>query len=142
MRRGLSVINISEVAVKIGTDIFAQILHLSQCLDVNIQTILHTVCCRKDFLFTMGIDAFFAVCLWRFAQFCQEIGQVLFDGFGISECSRINGNKTMACAALAVLDTVVGCQTHRKDGAEDFAEHGITITFVAACQFFCAGPEA
>ena len=44
----------------------------------------------------------------------------------------------MACAALAVLDTVVGCQTHRKDGAEDFAEHGITITFVAACQFFCA----
>ena len=95
MRRGLSVINISEVAVKIGTDIFAQILHLSQCLDVNIQTILHTVCCRKDFLFTMGIDAFLAVCLWRFAQFCQEIGQVLFDGFGISECSRINGNKTM-----------------------------------------------
>ena len=86
MRRGLSVINISEVAVKIGTDIFAQILHLSQCLDVNIQTILHTVCCRKDFLFTMGIDAFLAVCLWRFAQFCQEIGQVLFDGFGISEC--------------------------------------------------------
>ena len=36
MRRGLSVINISEVAVKIGTDIFAQILHLSQCLDIDI----------------------------------------------------------------------------------------------------------
>ena len=34
--QGLTFVNISKIAVEISTDIFTHILHLSQCLDIDI----------------------------------------------------------------------------------------------------------
>lgn len=93
----LSFVNIAKIAVKISTDIFAHILHLSQCLDIDIDAVLHTVSSCKDFFLTMCVNTFFAVSLRGFAKLCQESGQVLFDGFRIAESSRVDGENRGMC---------------------------------------------
>lgn len=96
--QGLTFVNISKIAVEISTDIFTHILHLSQCLDIDIDAVLHTVSSCKDFFLTMCVNAVFAVSLRGFAKLCQESGQVLFDGFRIAESSRVDGDEAVACA--------------------------------------------
>ena len=89
------------------------------------------------FLLTMSINLLCAFCLWTLTKSFQIFGKMCPDIICISEDCGINGSKSMTDTCLVFKCTAfIRSNTHGKDGAENLAEHSITVTLMTSVYLF------
>ena len=85
----------------------------------------------------MSINLLCAFCLWTLTKSFQIFGKMRPDIICISEDCGINGSKSMTDTCLVFKCTAfIRSNTHGKDGAENLAEHSITVTLMTSVYLF------
>ena len=126
-----------EVRAKINLQIIAEVGKLNHCVVIYRNAILSALFFCKYFLLTMSINLLCTFCLWTLTKSFQIFGKMCPDIICISEDCGINGSKSMTDTCLVFKCTAfIRSNTHRKDGAENLAEHSITVTLMTSVYLF------
>ncbi len=114
------------------------VFHFFNGIDMDRNAVFQPLLHSDNFLFAMGINSIAALRQRSLTQLLQIGGKMRPDGLGIAKQIGIDGDKAMADQRSIILISFIAGKPLGENGAENFAEHTVAISFMAAGGFIGA----